>query len=354
MSDMLVYILLFCALIFPVVGSLLLRIVSQYLSDKQIAAIAIGMFGIALASVTTLVRSDISSLSFGNLTLLLPLTGSTSGTPPRIVALPTHTMVDTDGSDTNDSEPSGAVPTTAVLTESDVLSDTLDDLPASAEPDTTQTADTLSSEEVTTTATAVETLTATVIPTERVTATQEVSPTTPTEPVTATQDVPPTVPTEPVTATQEVSPPVLPTVTPTEVPTEVPTATPPPELVVPAEAPADETQVYTIQPGDTIGGIAAQFGIEVDALLQANGMTEDDAGRIQPGQELVIPAPSGTEPETPPEPASEPRVYVVQQGDTIRSIAEQFGIDVSALLNANAMSAADADAIYPGQELVIP
>lgn len=338
MSDMLVYILLFCALIFPVVGSLLLRVVSQYLSDKQIAAIAIVIFGVALASVTTLVRSDISSLSFGNLTLLLPLTGSTSGAPPRVVAIPTHTMEDADSS-----EPSVDVSATSVLTASEVVSDTLSGQPASVDPNATiqsvpptQLTETLPTDVVTATATMVATTIATAIPTEL---------------VTATQDVLPTVPVEPVTPTQEVSPTVSPTATPTAVPTATP---PPPELVAPAESPAEETPVYTIQPGDTMGGIAVQFGIEVNALLQANGMTEDDAGSIQPGQELIIPAPSGTEPEAPPEPASESRTYVVQEGDTIRSIAEQFGIDVSALLDANAMSAADADAIYPGQELVIP
>jgi lysozyme len=52
-------------------------------------------------------------------------------------------------------------------------------------------------------------------------------------------------------------------------------------------APAASTQTYTIQSGDTLGTIAAQFGVTVDALASANGIQDPDL--IQVGQLLQIP-----------------------------------------------------------------
>lgn len=58
------------------------------------------------------------------------------------------------------------------------------------------------------------------------------------------------------------------------------------------------------------------------------------------------PAPSRA-PATP-----KPETYVVQLGDTLSIIANQFGVSVSALQQANGIS--DPDEIVPGQVLVIP
>jgi LysM repeat protein len=44
---------------------------------------------------------------------------------------------------------------------------------------------------------------------------------------------------------------------------------------------------YTIQTGDTLGGIALAYDIPLDNLLLANNMTADDI--IKPGQVLIIP-----------------------------------------------------------------
>lgn len=73
---------------------------------------------------------------------------------------------------------------------------------------------------------------------------------------------------------------------PTQLPTTTiatPTPTPEPE---PTEAPAG--QEHVVEAGDTLSGIAAQYGISLDELLAANpGLTlETD---IQPGETLIIP-----------------------------------------------------------------
>ena len=45
-------------------------------------------------------------------------------------------------------------------------------------------------------------------------------------------------------------------------------------------------QRYTVESGDTLASIANQFGVTVDALKQANGLTSD---LIRIGQELTVP-----------------------------------------------------------------
>lgn len=79
-------------------------------------------------------------------------------------------------------------------------------------------------------------------------------------------------------------------------PTAEPQEGPPPEPteVPPEEPPAEPTeasgeQTYTVQEGDFPASIAEQFGISVEALMAANGIT-DPAG-LHVGDVLVIPAP---------------------------------------------------------------
>ncbi len=49
-----------------------------------------------------------------------------------------------------------------------------------------------------------------------------------------------------------------------------------------------EVWIYRVEPGDYPGKIARRFGVPVDRLLQANGLTR--SSRIYPGQRLVVPA----------------------------------------------------------------
>ena len=70
------------------------------------------------------------------------------------------------------------------------------------------------------------------------------------------------------------------------------TLTPAPELPSVGMAVAEPTpppQVYIVQSGDTLGGIAARFGCQVDAIVQANRMADPNALRV--GQRLEIPSP---------------------------------------------------------------
>ena len=61
---------------------------------------------------------------------------------------------------------------------------------------------------------------------------------------------------------------------------------------------------YTIQAGDTLGGIAQRFGTTVQALAEANGIENPDL--IHPGQTLQIPGAAGGQTDTTP-PGREPQ-----------------------------------------------
>jgi LysM repeat protein len=83
--------------------------------------------------------------------------------------------------------------------------------------------------------------------------------------------------------------------------------------LVPTPTPAG---LYTVQAGDTLGGLAEEFGTTVEELLAANGLTDPNA--IQAGQTLIIPSLiSGTLPletaapvEDSPAPAETPSASV--------------------------------------------
>lgn len=94
---------------------------------------------------------------------------------------------------------------------------------------------------------------------------------------------------------------------------------------------------HTVRRGDTLSGIAHQFGITIDDLRARNGLTGD---RILIGQTLII------------RPASAPaQTYIVQAGDTLGKIATQHNTTVRALQIENKIS---GDRIFPGQIIVIP
>lgn len=89
-----------------------------------------------------------------------------------------------------------------------------------------------------------------------------------------------------------------PTATATPTTTTTPTATP-----SPTATPAPTFQVYVVQDNDTLLDIADRFGVTVDDIVAANGLSGPEE-IINVGQELKIPLPTPTPTPTPP---SEPQ-----------------------------------------------
>jgi murein DD-endopeptidase MepM/ murein hydrolase activator NlpD len=76
---------------------------------------------------------------------------------------------------------------------------------------------------------------------------------------------------------------------------------------------------YTVQAGDTLFGIAAQFGLRPESVLWANYDTlQDNPHLLQPGMELSLPPVNGI-------------VYTTKDGDTVESIAEEYKVTPDAI-----------------------
>jgi LysM repeat protein len=155
---------------------------------------------------------------------------------------------------------------------------------------------------------------------------------------------------EPENVTPTATPTRTPTATPTSTPTQTPTSTPTPTPIPPL--------VHQVQQGETLIAIAVEYGTAVEAILALN--PEVDPELIQVGQLLLIPAPtpvpgptSTPEPGVPTPTPPDYVVHVVVPGDTLSSIAEQYGISVALIRTANDLPV-DDDTIRPNQSLVIP
>jgi len=104
---------------------------------------------------------------------------------------------------------------------------------------------------------------------------------------------------------------------------------------------------HTVQPGDSLGAIAATYGVTVEAIVRANGLPNADF--IWIGQKLTVPVQrSGSQTSD----AASGRVYTVKLGDSLLSIASSFGISMAALTEANNIS--NSDVVWIGQKLLIP
>ncbi|MGO4235202.1 LysM peptidoglycan-binding domain-containing protein [Pseudarthrobacter sp. YAF2] len=72
----------------------------------------------------------------------------------------------------------------------------------------------------------------------------------------------------------------------------------------PAPAPAGDPNVYTVVSGDTVGGIAASHGVDMNAMLAANGLGTYSI--IYPGQTLLLTGPAIAVAAPAPAPAAAP------------------------------------------------
>ena len=112
--------------------------------------------------------------------------------------------------------------------------------------------------------------------------------------------------------------------------------------------------VHVVQWGENLASIAARYGMTVEAIAQANGIT--DQNYIYIGQQLVIPSTEnlGGAPVSSGVPATSitgSSNYMVKFGDTLTSIALRHGTTVNELIQANGLTSSN---IYIGQQLAVP
>lgn len=94
---------------------------------------------------------------------------------------------------------------------------------------------------------------------------------------------------------------------------------------------------YTVQPGETISGIADNFGISINTLLWANDLAKNSL--IKPGQKLIILPISGV-------------MHLVRSGDTLTGLAKQYKGKTEEIVEFNELSGEGE--IFIGDLLIIP
>lgn len=99
-----------------------------------------------------------------------------------------------------------------------------------------------------------------------------------------------------------------------------------------------EENIYIVQKGDTLYGIAKRFQVTVEEIKKSNQLTSDV---LQIGQKLIIPS----------EVTSDFISYVVQKGDTLYTLSKRYRVTVDAIKQMNSLT---SDVLQIGQVLKIP
>jgi murein DD-endopeptidase MepM/ murein hydrolase activator NlpD len=107
---------------------------------------------------------------------------------------------------------------------------------------------------------------------------------------------------------------------------------------------ASQTTVHIVQRGETLFSIAQRYGMTVDAITHANGIS--DPRKIYAGQRLIIP---GGKRDTS---MVETVPYIIQAGDTLASIARCYHTTWQMLVQVNDLLAPSV--IHAGQVVQVP
>ncbi|MCH9826723.1 MAG: LysM peptidoglycan-binding domain-containing protein [Gammaproteobacteria bacterium] len=109
---------------------------------------------------------------------------------------------------------------------------------------------------------------------------------------------------------------------------------------------ANAELTHVVRLGETLSGIAQQYGIGVSDLTAANPQISNP-DLIYPDDRINVPLDAGDRPS-----GGAASTYIVQPGDTLSGIAAQRGSSAAAIAAANGI--ANPDLIYPGDTLVVP
>jgi murein DD-endopeptidase MepM/ murein hydrolase activator NlpD len=117
-------------------------------------------------------------------------------------------------------------------------------------------------------------------------------------------------------------------------------SSPSPTVAATAAAPV-AFQTHTVQAGDTLSGIAGQYGVDTQYLLWNNPELTANPDLLIVGANILVPGVDGI-------------VYDVRLGDTINDIAAVYDIDPSEIVEFAPNDLDSPDNIIEGMVLVIP
>lgn len=123
-----------------------------------------------------------------------------------------------------------------------------------------------------------------------------------------------------------------------------------------------QEDTHIVQPGENLFRIAVQYDVTVNALAEANDIT--NTWRIIVGQRLIIPglsspteaaeeeaAPAEVEAVAVETAATTPQYHVIQRGETLFTIAQRYSLTGTELIRLNSIS--NPNLIYAGQRLIV-
>lgn len=123
---------------------------------------------------------------------------------------------------------------------------------------------------------------------------------------------------------------------------------------------------HTIQPGQSLGIVAAAYGVSVSKIVKASGIKNPDA--VKPGQTVMVPGATSVvavkaKPQDGQSLVEEHTVksgkvvkagvlHTVQPGQTLGMISSAYSVKISSILKVNKLK--NANSIKQGQKLLIP
>jgi LysM repeat protein len=152
-----------------------------------------------------------------------------------------------------------------------------------------------------------------------------------------------------------------PTISPTPTTTATVTFTPT-ETLIPTETPTYTLEPpieYTVVTGDTCGSIAALLNSNVAAIIQINHLNSQ-CTNLSIGTTILVPRPTPTPPPAATSTleagaatraACDTVSYTVQEGDTLSSIATNYGVSMASIKSWNGLS---TDSVFFGNTIEIP
>lgn len=100
--------------------------------------------------------------------------------------------------------------------------------------------------------------------------------------------------------------------------------------------------VYVVAPNDTLTDIARRFGVSVETLIEANGISNPSL--LHPGQALVIPGFEGV--------SGVLTTEEIAYGETLASLSLRHGVEEETLIRLNRL--VSPGRLYVGQALIVP
>ncbi|MDF2538209.1 MAG: hypothetical protein K0S76_1230 [Herbinix sp.] len=100
---------------------------------------------------------------------------------------------------------------------------------------------------------------------------------------------------------------------------------------------------YVIQKGDTLYKISRQFNVTIDMIMRANPLV--NVYQLQPNEVLCIPV------SVPQDNYTNYTTYLVQEGDTLGSILDNYHLNMADLMRLNEINEIRLE---PGSTINVP